>query len=427
MTATTTTTSEKEEDGDDRKVIWILRLLFCSYAMAIGTLHPFLSVYYHSLGYDGSLIGVLGSITPLTKFLVGPIWGYFSDKAERPNTVLCTALLFSLIGQVSVHLYNSDYRSMIVVLCFTAICNAPIKPLIDSVAIGQLHDRSQFGTLRLCALIGSGLASSVAGRFLKAPDSTGTTTTSDVLEFNISNSMNNMKIFWRSLSGYNLMFFSYASLHVPVFLAILFLRKSNTANKSRNREIGSDNNGNTNQGPSDQRDDKSTKASIWTVFRQKKCTILFFFLAIGALGVSAGVGESFVYVRFREVGISGHDMGMSRSFSSAAGAVMSWYSFKIRNWIGMERVLIFSLLVSTARFLLYSAMTDAWYGYFGEMIRGMAYGCFWSTSGVYAAQLAPPSLRSTTVSCSQGVRNVHAKDCQFELKILPMLVISRSY
>ena len=408
-------------------VIWLLRLIYLSYSMAIGTIHPFLSVYYHSLGYDGSIIGILGSIAPFTKFLAGPIWGVISDKAQRPLTVLSVTMLLSLIGQLLVHFCASrgkkndgeendddDYRIVMILLCVTAICSAPIKPLIDSVAIGQLHerDRSQlFGTLKVWSLIGSGISTSIAGRFLTYDKGPELSTSSNLLSKNSF-----LYTLWINLSGYNLIFFLHAVLHIPTFIAIILLaqRQSSNNNLSNEESIKNTSGSGNKQQPmgSSLKEDKKEilirskqskdDRSIWSKTFLRFDTIVFFLLVF-FLGVNAGIGDNFVYIRFQEVGISKTDMGMSRLLSASGGAVMSWYSGTIRTWLGgIEQVLVFSLVAVGTRFWLFSEMKDtiswSWlYGYIGELIRGMTFGCFWSSSSVYASQISPSEFRSTMV------------------------------
>mmetsp|Transcript_24444 Transcript_24444/g.55783 ORF Transcript_24444/g.55783 Transcript_24444/m.55783 type:complete len:205 (-) Transcript_24444:674-1288(-) len=57
---------------------------------------------------------------------------------------------------------------------------------------------------------------------------------------------------------------------------------------------------------------------------------LIFFGLVFVLGVSSGIIENFAYVRMREVGGVGKDMGISRLISSAAGVPMFWFSGEVR-------------------------------------------------------------------------------------------------
>lgn len=53
-------------------------LMFLFYGV-LGTVLPYLPVFYSNLGVSANLIGVLGAITPAVTFLVSPLWGALAD------------------------------------------------------------------------------------------------------------------------------------------------------------------------------------------------------------------------------------------------------------------------------------------------------------------------------------------------------------
>lgn len=347
--------------------------------MAIGCVLPFMSVYYRSLGHGGEIIGLIGSISPFTSFLIGPIWGIITDKVQRPFLILYITAMMSMIGQLLVYMMSEPYHIMVMV-CVTALFSAPVKPLIDSLVMMRLDDRSQFGKLRLFSILGSGIATSVAGRFLKKDDRSE--------EFSIGESgslMKSLTQFWQSLVGYKLLFFAYTMLHIPTFVTIWLFQKSHEAKGTTTKKV-------------EKKDDHSSprlKDIVAIVLRDKK--VIFFFSLVYLMGISAAIGENFVYIRFQEVGGSGAEMGMSRLLSSFGGAAMFWHSGKISKALGMEKVMALSLTIVATRFTLLCVMKNIYVGYLAELLRGMTFGCFWSSSIVYASQLAPPELQVTMV------------------------------
>jgi len=60
-----------------------VRATFLFFYTCLGSLLPYLPVYYHSLGLSGPWIGVLGAVNPMTTFIVGPIWGGIADKYNK--------------------------------------------------------------------------------------------------------------------------------------------------------------------------------------------------------------------------------------------------------------------------------------------------------------------------------------------------------
>ena len=128
------------------------------------------------------------------------------------------------------------------------------------------------------------------------------------------------------------------------------------------------------------------------------------------MGISAGLGEQFVYVRFREIGGTGTNMGLSRLFSSIGGTVMFWYSGSISRTLGMERVLAISFLGVSLRLALLFGMETANHGYLAEFFRGTSFGFFWPSSTVFVSQLSPNEFQSTMVrECGF---EINSRECQ---------------
>ncbi|CAJ1958672.1 unnamed protein product [Cylindrotheca closterium] len=374
--------------ADDQHASYnLIRIFYMVYSMAIGCVIPFLSIYYKSLGHGGKVIGLIESISPFTTFLVGPIWGIISDKVRSPFLILYITSAMSMLGQLLVFLVH-ETRSIMILVYITALFSAPVKPLIDSLVMARLgKDRAQFGRLRLFSILGSGTASSIAGRFLKMEDETQDyippSDTANVWLWN----------FWQSMTGFKLLVFAYVVLHIPTFICIRLFQKENEAQKKISE--------NDEKKPTDLT--ASMKGVIGITVRDK--TILLFFALVYLMGISAGTGDSFVYIRFQEAGGNPSNMGTSRLLSSLGGAAMFWHSGRISAWLGMEKVLVFSLFVVAIRFTLLYYMTNIYFGYLAELLRGMTFGCFWSSATVYASQLAPAELQTTMIQVLSGIYN----------------------
>jgi PPP family 3-phenylpropionic acid transporter len=357
----------------------LIRLLYMIYSMAIGCVQPFLSVYYRSLGHGGEIIGLIMSISPFTSFLVGPIWGLITDKVQQPFLILYITTMMSMIGQLLVYQMDEP-RHIMVMVCITSLFSTPVKPLIDSLVMMRLSDRSQFGKLRLFSILGTGIATSIAGSFLKMEDHI------DYFPIHEGDSMrDSLTRFWQSLVGYKLLFFAYTVLHIPTFFCIRLFQKAHEAKGTPTKETEKK----KEQPPIRMKD------VVAIVLQDKK--VIFFFSLVYIMGISSGMGENFVYIRFQEVGGTGANMGMSRLLSSIGGAAMFWHSGKISSALGMERVMALSLAIVATRFTLLYFMKNIYFGYLAEFFRGMTFGCFWSSSIVYASQLAPPELQVTMV------------------------------
>lgn len=124
-----TAVSEEKEDG---RILMLIRVLFLLYYGSLGSLMPYLPVYYHSLGHGGQIIGMLGAVKPLTTFLVAPLWGALSDGSSSPFLILKLTFAISLVGQLAVSL-SHDHLYIMFMVFLTALFNAPVKSLLDSM------------------------------------------------------------------------------------------------------------------------------------------------------------------------------------------------------------------------------------------------------------------------------------------------------
>ena len=111
-----------------------MRLLYLTYYASLGALMPYLPVYFHSLGHKGTSIGLLGAVKPLTTLLAAPLWGIISDKSGNHVSTLQFTFATSLVCQLLVGM-NSNLTYLIVTVFVTALLNAPVKSLIDSIVM----------------------------------------------------------------------------------------------------------------------------------------------------------------------------------------------------------------------------------------------------------------------------------------------------
>lgn len=426
-------TDEKEEDLSDGKVNTqmvqekelhrmnprlanMIRLLFITYYGSLGALMPFLPVYFHSLGHGGQAIGLLGAVKPLTTFIVAPIWGIISDYSKSPNFILQLTFCTSFFLQLLLPL-RDDVRYLIGMVFLTAVFNAPVKSLIDSMVMDKLDesDRSQYGKLRLYGQLGFGLGSSAVGTWISKlseySKSSVPAPTKDILAKNVMNvvveagasaaaseeiTKTALELIsnWLSstvkdiskIRGYKLAFLAYAFLSIPTFFCMrAFQQFEAVENKDSAVE------------KSDEKEETLPRPSVLQGIKlllHNNDAILFFFLVF-VVGTTSGIIENFAYVRVREVGGTGKEMGICRLVSSLSGAPMFWFSGSLTKRFGADRVLVLSLLSYVVRFLFYAFMKHPYHALPAESLRGITFAAFWSTGTVFAHKISPPGMSAT--------------------------------
>ncbi|KAL9181103.1 hypothetical protein ACHAXT_009908 [Thalassiosira profunda] len=407
-------------DRASKSVLQAMRLLYLTYYGSLGALMPYLPVYFHSLGHPGSSIGLLGAVKPLTTFLVAPLWGILSDQSDNHVWTLQFTFLTSLAFQLLVGM-NSSFRYLVVTVFAAAVLNAPVKSLIDSIVMSKLtseEDKNQFGRMRLWGQLGFGVGSSFVGYLLSAfpadsaepaspsapsvvaPTSGSameevvhnlevgielmaeTAADTDALDKTARRAMVDMA--WdllgrrRSPKGYEWAFVTHAILSIPTFFCIRAFRPEKgepavEGKKKKNPEAEGKSAG-------------GIKAGL-SVLAKNKDALVFFFLVL-VIGTSSGCIENFAYVRVREVGGTGNNMGILRLVSSLAGAPMFWFSGPVTQALGTDVVLVCAMLAYVLRFFNYAWMKHPYHALPAEALRGITFALFWSAGTLYAHTLS---------------------------------------
>ena len=288
-----------------------------------------------------------------------------------------------------------------------AILNAPVKSLIDNIVMSKLtseEDRHQFGRMRLWGQIGFGAGSSLVGYLLSAlpateddsntgrlynPKTAATTIiTNDKHHAMVETMRNWMRTKMRPLKGYESAFVAHAVLSIPVIFCIHAFRPDKSVH-------GKETTKNKNENSGEVHEEKATNMMEgWRLLSHNSDALIFFFLVF-VIGTSSGCIENFAYVRVREVGGTGNNMGILRLVSSLAGAPMFWFSGPITEALGTDIVLVLSLLAYVVRFFNYAWMRHAYDALPAEALRGLTFALFWSAGSMYAHKISPPGMKAT--------------------------------
>jgi len=132
----------------------------------LGTLMPYLPVYYHSLGLSGMTIGRLGAITPAITFAAAPVWGALADRSGRRREIMIGAFCASIVARCSIASARSNVVALATLVGATAVLAAPVTSLLDSAVMAMLPDKQQYGTVRVWGQLGFGCGSFAIGPVL---------------------------------------------------------------------------------------------------------------------------------------------------------------------------------------------------------------------------------------------------------------------
>ncbi|GMI00552.1 hypothetical protein TrVE_jg2449 [Triparma verrucosa] len=343
----------KGGDIEHNSILVQSRLTFLFFYISIGSLFPYLPVYYHSLNLPGSWIGYLGSVNPITTFLISPLWGAYSDRHGNHKKILLLTFSSSVVTRLMMLLsVNPVYLAANVFV--TAALNAPVKPLLDNSVMAMLRDKGSYGKMRLYGQLGFGLGSSIVGILIA-----------------------------KSSLGYRLPFLIHGLVSIPTFFILKNFKVPSLPSSPSSVE------GRNPEGP---------KFKEGLTLLTKNVDALVFFFLVFAVGVSSGCIENFAYVRMREVGGTGKDMGISRFVSASAGVPMFWFSGRLTRNLGVQKVLIGTLASYAVRFTIYSRMKVPLGGLPAEFLRGATFALFWSTATIYTHKISPKGMSATLLT-----------------------------
>lgn len=145
--------------------IWI-RIAYWWYFAALGCLLPYLALYFQRLGFSGTEIGILSTISPIAVALCAPLWGMIADGRGAHRAVLRWGLL--IIGLLGLALTQmTGFWPILLIMAGIGAFSSPIPAMIDSysVTIGAAQQRS-YGQLRLWGSLGYSVVTWLIGWYM---------------------------------------------------------------------------------------------------------------------------------------------------------------------------------------------------------------------------------------------------------------------
>lgn len=126
---------------------------FCYFAL-LGGVAPFLSLYFHYLGFSAARIGELIAIPMLMRCIAPNLWGWLGDRSGRRLEIVrlgafCTAITFSAI------LWRQDYLRLALIMALHSFFWHAILPQFETITLSHLAERSaRYSRIRLWGSVG---------------------------------------------------------------------------------------------------------------------------------------------------------------------------------------------------------------------------------------------------------------------------------
>ena len=161
-------TVSEESKKQQRRYYWTMALLNLLETGAAAGVSKFTPLFLAARGLDVAEVGVVLAIAQVCRFLGGLVFGRVADKTGRFRGVLLGTNLISVALALSTTSLLSPWHGMhgwkrVLVLALLAdgyaFFTSPSGTLIDAIAVvAQTNGGSSYGSLRLWAAIGWGLA-----------------------------------------------------------------------------------------------------------------------------------------------------------------------------------------------------------------------------------------------------------------------------
>ena len=323
------------------KKIWPFSFYFL-YFGATAWLMPYLILYYQSLGFSGTQIGLLSGLSPLISLVGAPFWTGIADTMRRHRMVMGFALLAS-IGLILAYPFAKGIAVVFTLVMMFSFMSAPVASLADSATMSMLgEDGDQYGRVRVGGTIGWGVFAPITGVVIER-------------------------------SGLNWAFWAYAAL---MFIAFLVSRKFIFTHTKQ---------------------ETSFRNGLRELFSNRK--LVLFLSAAFVCGMALMSINAFLLAYMEQLGISRTMMGMALAIATFAELPVLFFSGSLLAKIKPRGMLILSMVALILRLFLYATFTSTAGILIFQVINGFTFATLWVAGVSYANENAPAGLSAT----AQGV------------------------
>ncbi|HSO10774.1 MAG TPA: major facilitator superfamily domain-containing protein 6 [Anaerolineales bacterium] len=319
------------------KKIWPFSFYFLYYA-AFASLMPFFVIFYQSLGFNGTQIGLLAGIPPLITLFGAPLGTGLADLTHRHKLIMGLGLL----AAVAVSIFLPNVSGFVVVFGLIILFNifmSPIASLSDSATMNMLGDqKAMYGRIRMGGTLGWGIFALVAG----------------VLVENYG-----LQIAFRLFS-------------VTMFINFLVSQKFYFGNRDEH---------------------SSNTGGIKTLLRNRRR--VFFLLNAFLGGVGASTVASYLYPYMAELGAAETTMGIALTIATITELPVFFFGDRLIKKFSSHGLFMIALVLIGVRSLFYAIASAPFMVLIIQAIGGTMFPAMWLAGVSYVDANAPAGLKST--------------------------------
>jgi len=149
-------------------IAWPLFNFYFFFCAMIGVFMPYMSVYFKSIGFNGTQTGQLLSLVTLSTIVAPHFWGWLSNKMGLPKRVLQIAIIGACVMAASMNFVES-YLGLWWVMLFFAIFFSALTPLSDTLTLRSIRNLNvPYTRIRVGGSIGFIVAVTLAGYLIES-------------------------------------------------------------------------------------------------------------------------------------------------------------------------------------------------------------------------------------------------------------------
>jgi len=309
---------------DKKKIKTIIASQYFLYFGVMGISLPYFNLYCYHINLSGFEIGILSATRSLTMILFPIMWGIIADRfnARRPIYILCN---FISAGIWAFYLYTDNFQAMLLITICYGFFFTPLISFLEAFTMDMLAgEKKSYGRIRVWGTISFVLVTTLLGVLI------------DYFPIKI--------IIILILAG-------------SLIQALISTRISGTVSR---------------------RDLNKCKVKKFL----NKRLLLFLFCGFLML-MSHGAYYCFFSIHLERLGYGNTFIGVAWALASVSEILVMVNSDRIFSHISLEKVLLFSFIAATLRWLMLYSTESPYLILFSQIFHAITYGTFHMASILY--------------------------------------------
>jgi PPP family 3-phenylpropionic acid transporter len=305
---------------------------------AFASILPYFVLFYQSLGFNGTEIGLLTGIPPLISLFGAPFGTGLADRTRRHKVIMGLGLGVSVIAAAILPSLSGFAGVFIVIILFNLFLS-PVSSLSDSGTMTMLgEERAMYGRIRMGGTIGWGVFAQIAGFLL-------------------------------ALYGLKILFYVFAGIMlINLFVSQRFSFGEHQEHDPKSGTMGT-----------------LLKSRRWITF------LLSAFLGgIGAFSVA-----SYLSPYLQELGAGGREIGFAFLVATLTEFPIFFFGNLLVKRFSAHGLFVISLVLLGVRSILFGVVNNLFLAIVIQGLGGAIFPAMWSGGVAYADENAPAGLKST--------------------------------